>query len=252
MDLDEIKKNYAKFDDSKLIKLATKEINSLRKEVIPILAAELAKRNISIKNEGQKDNEENIEKEIKQTTSKETVMSQMTEFMNEFETPHILKVGKKYYVNISLLFIISVLFTLILLFLFKSIFGGGIRLIIYTLLTSVLLTIALRKLGLGKIAEIKPDKIIFSKYPPLNFGVFRILVLFQMGINTISKLELDYKNISRIYQKNDLTDKGFYIETIDNLTKKDYRILLEVLTEYDRKQIMEVIKIKIKESKNTV
>lgn len=250
MDLNEIEKNYARFDDEKLIRLATKEINSLRKEVIPILAAELAKRNISITNEGQKDNEENIEKEIKQPTSKEKVMSQMAEFMNEFETPHILKAGKKYFVNISLLFIISILFTLILLFLFKSIFGSGIRLIIQTLLTSVILTIALKKLGLGKIAEIKPDKIIFSKYPSLNFGVFRILVLFQMGINANNKLELDYKNISRIYQKNDLIDKGFYIETVDNLTKKDYRIFLEVLSEYDRKQIMELIKMKIKEHTN--
>ena len=48
MDLDDIRENYAKFDNEKLIKLATEEIKSLRKEVIPILVAELAKRNISI------------------------------------------------------------------------------------------------------------------------------------------------------------------------------------------------------------
>ena len=246
MDLDNIKRNYAKFDDEKLIKLATKEITTLRKEVIPILEAELAKRNISIKNEGNSTNEEKVEKEINQTLSNETVFSQMNEAMNVFEMPNILKVGKKYFVNTPLLLIISILFILILLFLFQSIFGSGFKLILYTLLFSVLLTIGLRKLDFGKIAEIKPDTIILSKYPPFNFGIFRILILFLIGINAVSKIELDFKNISRIYQKDDLNDKGFYIETNDNVTKKNYRIFLEVLTEYDRNQIIEVIKSKIK------
>ena len=247
MDLDDIRENYAKFDNEKLIKLATEEIKSLRKEVIPILVAELAKRNISItkKNQGREE-----KKSQEQTTSEKTVMSQITEFMNEFETPHILKVGKRYFVNTPLLFVISILFTIIFLLLFKSLFGTGIRLIFYGLITSILITIALRKLSMGKIVDIKPNSVNFSKYPNINFGVFRIFVLFQIGLNAINKKELKYKNISRIYQKNDITDKGFYIETKDNITEKDFRIFLEVLSENDRKQVLEVVKIKISEEKN--
>jgi len=246
MDLEDIKRNYARFDDEKLIKLATKEITSLRKEVIPILEAELAKRNISLKNEENSIHNEKVEKEINHNSSNETVFSQMDQLMNVFEMPNIIKTGKKYFVSTPLLFIISILFILILLFLFKSIFGSGFKLILYTLFFSVLLTFGLKKLDFGKIAEIKPDTIILSKYPPFNFGIFRILALFLIGINAVSKIEIDFKNISRIYQKDDLNDKGFYIEINDNVTKKNYRIFLEVLTEYDRNQIIEVIKSKIK------
>ena len=48
MDINEIKKNYENFDDEKLIILATSEINSLRPEVVPILNAEIKKRNLSL------------------------------------------------------------------------------------------------------------------------------------------------------------------------------------------------------------
>ena len=46
MNLEDIRRNYENFDDEKLIEIATKDIQSLRKEVIPILEAELLKRNI--------------------------------------------------------------------------------------------------------------------------------------------------------------------------------------------------------------
>ena len=46
MDLESIKRNYENFDDEKLVRIATKEISSLRKEVRPIIEAELKKRNI--------------------------------------------------------------------------------------------------------------------------------------------------------------------------------------------------------------
>ncbi len=47
IDIEVIRKNYSKFSDDKLIKIVS-EINSLRKEVIPILQNELIKRDLSI------------------------------------------------------------------------------------------------------------------------------------------------------------------------------------------------------------
>ena len=252
MDFEEIKRNYERFDDEKLIQLATKEIKTLRKGVIPILEAELAKRKISISEKKEKSGDEKIEKGTKTSNDEKNLMNQMNEFMNSFEIPHILKSGKKYYVNTSLLFLISIIISSIILFLFKPFFGSGLKLIIYITILTVLITIALRKLKIGKIVDIQSDKIILSKYPKMNYGVFRILVLIQILLNSIEKIQINNIDILKIYQRKNLTDKGFYIEVIDkhSKNKNNYRVFLESLLENDKAQVMEVIKLKIMESKN--
>lgn len=250
MDLENIKRNYEGLDDEKLIKLATIEINSLRKDVIPILEAELIKRNISISDEKEKIAGENNHKE---TAPKEEkgLMDQMNEFMVSFEIPHILKSVKKYYANSTILFLNAFIFSLIIFFLFQVFFWAGLRLILLFIISTVLLTMVLKKIRAGKIAEIQPDKVIISKYPKLNFGIFRIFVLIQIVFNLLEKIEIRNKDLSKIYKKNDFTDKGFYIDKVDGASKekKSHRVFLEALSENDRKQIIEVIKLKIEELK---
>ena len=48
MDIEQIKKNYENFDDSKIEILAKNEAGSLESEVIPILVNEIKKRNLDI------------------------------------------------------------------------------------------------------------------------------------------------------------------------------------------------------------
>ena len=252
MDLEDIKRNYEKFDDEKLIRLATTEIKSLRKEVIPILEAELIKRNISISDEEEIIEENNVQKEEKATKLDNELINQMNDFMISFEIPHILKSGKKYYANTALLFLNSIIFSLIVLFLFKPYFGGGVKLITFFIILTILFTIGLKKLKVGEITNFQAEKIIVSKYPKANFGLLRIVFLNLIAFNLLEKVEIKNENILAMYQKNDLTDKGFYIDVINSLSnkKESHRIYFEALSESDKKQIIEVIKQKIEELKN--
>src|SRR5690606_41606652 len=104
--------------------------------------AELVKRKISISDEKEKITEDNIQKEIKPPNEEKEHMNKMNEFMISFEVPHILKFGKKYYVNTTLLFLNSFTFSLIVLLLFRLFFGGGVKLITFFIILTVLLTIA--------------------------------------------------------------------------------------------------------------
>ena len=106
MNLEDIKRNYENFDDEKLIEIATKDIKSLRKEVLPILEAELQKRNISLADEQEKNTKKNnTQQENKKQGNKNDIFTEENiAFMKSFETPYILKHGKIYYVNKSLAF----------------------------------------------------------------------------------------------------------------------------------------------------
>lgn len=156
----------------------------------------MVKRKISISEREEKLVQENIEKEKNKPKEEEKLMNQMSEFMNSFEIPHILKSRKKYYANTTLIFLISTLFSFIFLVLFKSFFGGGIKLIVYLIILTVLITITLKKLKVGKIVEFQADKVILSIYPKMNFGIFRVLVLIQIAFNLLEKIEIKNKNIS--------------------------------------------------------
>ena len=119
MDIEDIKKNYESFDDDKLIKLATKEINSLREEFIPILKAELKKRNLSTKSQ--------------KTYSKEQFENPLAKEKLFYSDEHIQyfksnensltksENGKVFFINNGLSFLISTLFTIITIILLKSI-----------------------------------------------------------------------------------------------------------------------------------
>ncbi len=48
MDLNDIRENYRNFDDWKIEKIATEEVNSLRPEVIDFLKDEIRKRNLNL------------------------------------------------------------------------------------------------------------------------------------------------------------------------------------------------------------
>jgi len=65
MDIEQIKKNYENFDDSKIEILAKNEAGSLEPEVIPILVNEIKKRNLDI------DLIKGIESQTKELTEKE-------------------------------------------------------------------------------------------------------------------------------------------------------------------------------------
>jgi len=48
LDFNEIKKNYERFDDTKILRIAEKESKGLRDEVIPILLEEIEKRKLGV------------------------------------------------------------------------------------------------------------------------------------------------------------------------------------------------------------
>lgn len=249
MNLEDIKRNYENFDDEKLIEIATKDIKSLRKEVLPILEAEIQKRNISLADEQEKNTKKNnTQQENKKQGNKNDIFTEENiAFMNSFEIPHILKNGKTYYVNSNITYIFSILLAVfIVLFLFKSQFGGGIKLILYTIIASVLFKMLLNKLNFGKIAEVQPSKIILPKYPTVNFGMFRIFILLRIALNNLGSYEFNFRDISNVYQKNKITNKGYYLDIVNSTSREttSHRVFLEVLSENDRNQILEIIKQK--------
>ena len=65
MDIEQIKKNYENFNDSKIEHLAKNEAGSLEPEVIPILVNEIKKRNLDV------DLIKGIEAQTKELTEKE-------------------------------------------------------------------------------------------------------------------------------------------------------------------------------------
>lgn len=243
MNLEDIKKNYENFDDEKLIQIARKDITSLRKEVVPILEAELLKRNLSLVDEKE---QKTTDKKTKQSNKNEIFTEENIAFMKSFETPHILKHGKIYYIKSSFTFFFAALISFLFLLLFKPYYLGGIRLILSIIILSVLLKIVLSKIGFGKIAEVQRQKITLTKYPIVGFGIFRIILLVRIALNSLGKIEINYRDITSIYQKNTLTNKGYYIDVIDSVTREklNYRVFLEILSNDDRKQILEVIKQK--------
>ena len=240
MDIEDIKKNYENFDDDKLIKLATKEINSLREEFIPILKAELKKRNLSTKS--------------KKTYSKEQFENPLAKEKLFYSDEHIQyfksnensltksENGKVFFINNGLSFLISTLFTIITIILLKSIIGS--RLILFAIIITFIFKFVLSKLNIGKIAEFTINKVIISKYPIGNFNIFRIFILFQIALNGLKKIEINYKSILKIYQKNDLFDKGYYIDFIDNMTGNliSHRVFLEALSKNDKSKLLKILK----------
>ncbi|MCL5126915.1 hypothetical protein [Algibacter sp. L4_22] len=244
MNLEDIKRNYENFDDEKLIEIATKDIKSLRKEVVPILEAELLKRNISLVDEEEK----TITKTKKKQGNKNEIFTKENiAFMNSFEIPHILKNGKAYYVKGGITTIFSILLAVLLvLFLFKSQFGGGVKLILSTIIASVLFKMLLSKLNFGKIAEVQAAKIILPKYPTVNFGVFRIFILIRIALNNLGTYEFNFRDICNVYQKNKFANKGYYLDIVNSASREttSHRVFLEVLSENDRNQILEIIKQK--------
>ena len=248
MNLEDIRRNYENFDDEKLIEIATKDIQSLRKEVIPILEAELFKRNISLADAQERTSvKSNTEPNTKKKKEDKIFTKENIEFMNSFEIPHILKNGKAYYVKGDITTIFSILLAVLLvLFLFKSQFGSGVKLILWTIIASILIKLILKKMNFGKIAEVHPTKIILPKYPTVNFGMFRIMILIRIASNQLGMLEFNYRDISRVYQKDTFTNKGYYLDIINSTSREteSHRVFLEVLSENDRNQILEIIKQK--------
>ena len=237
MDLNDIKRNYENFDDEQLIKLATEDIKSLRKEVVPILIDELKKRNISIN-----------DKEKKSNPSLERLLSNdIKQFMSSFEMSHILKSGKTYYVNNAVLFLNSVLIVIVIFFLTKYVFGAG-RILMFSIVFVVVLMSLLKKIGAGKIVEVQPNRLVVSTYPNINYGYFRIFILIQALLNLLPKIEVKYNNITNFYQKDTLFNKGYYIEILENFNKSEHRVFLEVLSEKDRNQVIEIINAKRNEN----
>jgi hypothetical protein len=187
-----------------------------------------------------------LRKKTKQSDKNEIFTEENIAFMKSFETPYILKHGKIYYVNKSLTFFFAALLSFLIIVLFKSHFFGGIRIILSVIILSVLLKMVLSKIGFGKIAEIQRKKIILTKYPIVGFGIFKIILLVRIALNSLSKIEINYKDITNIYQKNTFTNKGHYIDIRDSVTREtlSYRVFLEILSKDDREQIIEVMKQK--------
>ena len=249
MNLEDIKNNYRNYDDDILIKLATDDINSLRKEVLPILEAELKKRKLSIT-----DKPKYSKEQFENPFAKEKYFYS-DEYLDYFKSNNKKSINhineKKFFINISSLLLL--IFSLIVGFVLLNRSIIGARLIVFAIVLLFIIKLVLSKLSIGKIAEIKYDKVILTKYPNGNFGVFKILVLILVAVNGLKKIEIPYKKISKFYQKNVLTDKGYYIEIVEGVSsKKKYRIFLEILTKNERKELIEVISSKIVETKNDV
>ncbi len=250
MNLNEIKSNYEKFDDSVLIKLATKEIHSLRPEVIPLLKAEIQKRNLSLDN-----NEYTQEKSFENSFPKEKILYSV-EHLDYFKSTSKIQLenvkNKSFFLSFflkSITFIILI-FTIFLFLSFK--FNWVIQLILLIILILSAIKVIQEKKDLGKIAQLKKDTAILSQYPIINFNIFRILATLQIGLNGLRKIEVEYKYISKIYKKKTLFNNGYYVnfynKTInDNMNK---RIYLEGLEKKDLKEFLELIKYKCIESKN--
>ncbi|MCL5245198.1 hypothetical protein M4I21_05215 [Cellulophaga sp. 20_2_10] len=245
MDLNEIKKNYERFTDDHLILIATKEIESLREDVVPILETELKKRNICIEEGKAKITKKRSTPKAEPPLEEDLPMEDIVSLKNSFEIPNIQVSGKKYYLSTSLLFIISIVCSIALTFSFKSFFGGGTKLILLTIIVSVLLKIIFGKIGLGKLADIYPNKFILLKYPNSNFGILRVLVLFGVLLGLLPKIEVNNKSLKKFYKKDELTNKGFYIEFSNSFNGKvnTQRVFLELLSENDKMQIIKILNI---------
>lgn len=227
MNIEEIKTNYQNFDDSVIIKIAKNESESLVSEVKQILKDEILKRNLS------SDLIEIIEQKQEYNTS------------GKFEK--IIVDNKIYFANKFFRFIsiLSISIICFLLIVKPLIGGGGIKMAFWVIILFFIIRIFIPN-KIGKIIRVKTDSIIFSLSPSGNFGVFRVIVLIRVVFSQLSKIEIKYNQIIKIYQKTELLNSGFYLEYKNPETNQssEKRIYLDIIDKNDLEELIEFLKYK--------
>ncbi|GAA3618888.1 hypothetical protein [Flavivirga jejuensis] len=228
MNIEEIKTNYQNFDDSVIIKIAKNESESLVSEVKQILKDEILKRNLS--------------------SDLIDIIEQKQEYNTRGKFEKIIVDNKIYFANNFFRFI-SILSISIICFLFivKPLIGGGggIKMVFGVIILFFIIRIFIPN-KIGKIILVKSNSIIFSLSPSPNFGFFRIIVLIRVIFSQLSKVEINYTQIIKIYRKTELLNNGYCVEYKNQETNQisEKRIYLDVIDKKDLAELIDFLKYK--------
>lgn len=192
MELDEIEKYYASVDDFTLIKL-TNEIESLRKDAIPLLNNEIKKRNLTITYESDKEVIEN-----------ERLKKKITD-----EIKFSVQKWRIVLLIVTSAFIVTLLINVIVILSSLSLYMN----VMYNVLILSFFSILFYQLIPNKtinIVEIKKDFMIVTQHSPYMDGKYsRIILIKNILLNKLIKIEIPIKDILKIRTEKDFFNIAF-------------------------------------------
>jgi len=211
MDIKNIKENYTKFDDEKIIRIAEKDFQSLRPEVLDILKSEINKRKLP---------NELIVKIDSEINSSETKINELIDKNNTFLISNGL-------INYTAFFLTIAIGILSFKFLNRGI---------------AVLSLPLIFIGLRKFIKMRAEIVKLGKENltiTLHSG-YRIIFLIKLVSNSLNKITVDYKKIEKIYKGNGIfNDRTYYIIVNEKNESFEKMTLLHTL---DKNNDLELLK----------